>query len=566
MSPLFIIFGILAIIIPVGLCIFYKNKIDELTTDNSILKKRYDTLEERFNAEDANDTSATASAWEFIQRVGRNHQFEVHEMKSGDDWVEFSFSYQDGAFTGYAGTKDHELTLHYPCYFGIKRTPESFEKVRTLCQRATREFRFIKVLYTYHEQSNELDMHFLIEVPNVSEEAFMDYLKRCFSKADIIRQTLNGGHMSTEVESQDFARQERMLVDAEMQHKSKTRKQKNPLAPEPNHGTLREYIAYLFNGEDVEDMLALRIQDSKTTKYIRERDIIANFDILGAVVKGAGEEAEFADFEPVVLTLDAVKNHYVITLHPLKSRKDYLSVRMTAVCTPHEFLQDYVPNATYEPQAISMLLCYVKTELPAIEEDDEELPTTSNSKQVYHGRQLMQQNYFAQAISVLTPINKQLRANYFKLSKKDQDLYFSTCYYLGFCYTDLHLYEKAHYYLSTAQDCNRFDYSQEYINCLAECHDPRVFKAIDDEIQATRAQLDQIDKDEDRGSEEMMSHRERLVDYYAFLQRRRGYSQINFGYLDDAADTFKHLLEHEGSREYAEHELKYIETLKKQKK
>ena len=53
---------------------------------------------------------------------------------------------------------------------------------------------------------------------------------------------------------------------------------------------------------------------------------------------------------------------------------------------------------------------------------------------------------------------------------------------------------------------------------------------------------------------------------YDFLQRRRGYSQINFGYLDEAADTFKHLLDHEGSREYAELELEYIETLKKQQK
>lgn len=63
-----------------------------------------------------------------------------------------------------------------------------------------------------------------------------------------------------------------------------------------------------------------------------------------------------------------------------------------------------------------------------------------------------------------------------------------------------------------------------------------------------------------------VAHRERLVDYYAFLQRRLGYSQINFGYLDDAESTFKDLLEHEKSRDYAEHELQYIESLRKQKK
>ena len=51
MSPLFVIFGILAIIIPIGLSVYFKNQVDSLTTDNSILKKRNDTLEERFNAE-----------------------------------------------------------------------------------------------------------------------------------------------------------------------------------------------------------------------------------------------------------------------------------------------------------------------------------------------------------------------------------------------------------------------------------------------------------------------------------------------------------------------------------
>ena len=61
----------------------------------------------------------------------------------------------------------------------------------------------------------------------------------------------------------------------------------------------------------------------------------------------------------------------------------------------------------------------------------------------------------------------------------------------------------------------------------------------------------------------MQEHRDQLIDYMAFLRRRRGYAQINFGYLDDAKETFESLLNHEGSREYAEQEIAYIETLKK---
>lgn len=564
MSPLFVIFGILAIIIPVGLCIFYKNKIEDLTTDNGILKKRNETLEERFNAEDAAGTiqEVSMNAYDFLKAMGQRNQFEIEELDRNENWITSAFSYQGGNFVCFTGVGNDEFLLQFRGVIELTYTPANYEKVRTACLRFTEHYRYTKFFHSYDDKENQLAVHIAIETIHPTEAAFMHYIHLCFRLASEIREYLEKGDVKSEEERMDDMRDLRMLVDAEMKHEAKALKVRKPDTKAPNHGTLNEYLSYLFQGEQMEDLLLLRIQTSADIEEIRQRDKIAAFDILSCAVRDDENGVQFTSYEPVVLTLDAVANHYVFTLHPLKSGQEFMTVRMTAVCTPHEFLQNYVPNATYEPEAISMLLCYVKTELPALEGDDVETPTTSNAKQFNHGRQLMQQNCFVQAIAVLTPINKQLRANFFKLSKKEQELYFSTCYYLGFCYTDLHLYEKAHYYLSTAHDCNRFDYSQEYINCLAEGRDPRIFNVIDEEVQATRNQLDQIDKDEDRGSEEMMSHREHLVNYYAFLQRRRGYSQINFGYLDEAADTFKHLLDHEGSREYAEHELKYIETLK----
>lgn len=569
MSPLFVIFGITAIVVPVLLCIIYKNRIEHLTTDNKTLKDRNELLEMRFKMEQAEEeaNALIENGWDLINSFAEQFQFQLTELQRTSDRVTFMFKYQDGLFTGNAGIQgqDFEIMLDHLCYAGWPYTSENFEKVRTVCHNMSKECRFAKYIYTFDEKQSQFDIHLIVEMLHPTSEQFQDQLRKCFVREHAVHDYL-WNSTTTEEQRLDFRRSERMLIDAEMQHEAAVLHEKKPHAKDPNHGTLSEYLSYIFNGEDVEDMLALRVQTPKNTEYIRQRDQIASFDILSAVVKGSGEQAEFISHEPIVLTLDATANHYVFTLHPLKSRKDYLTVRMTAVCTPHEFLQSYVPNATYEPQAISMLLCYVKTELPDIEDDEDDYPTTSRTKQVRHGRQLMQQKFYAQAIAVLTPINRQLKAKFFNLTRRDQELFFSTCYYLGFCYTDLHQYEKAYYYLSTAHDCNRFDYTQEYINCLAECHDPRVFNAIEAELNDTTHQLDEMDKDEDRGTEEQLSYRRRLIDYYAFLQRRRGYSQINFGYLDEATDTFKHLLDHEDSREYAENELKYIETLKNQKK
>ncbi len=566
MSPFIVIGCILAIAALTGLCFYYRNRIDNLSISNGILKRRNDTLEEKFEAMDALPVRKAINAQDFLLEMGRKHQFKVEEINRDDLWITNVFTYQGGRFVCFTGANDSELMLYFRRMAVLPYTPENYEKVRTICSRMTDNYRHGKVVYEYNDAENKLYIETRIGTIYPTEEAFMYFLDFSFEVRAQLERELNSSEQMTEEEYLDQRREEWMLISSEQAHEATVIKERKPHTTEPNHGTLGEYLSYLFNGEKTEDLLSLRIQTAQGITQICQRDRIAKFDVLGSAVTGVGEDAQFASDEPVVLTVDAVTNNYIFTLHPIKACKEFLTVRMTAVCTPHEFLQDYVPDATYEPQAVSLLLCYVKTELPEVKDEDApEQPTISISKQVRHGRKLMQQNCYLQAIAVLTPVNKQLKSRYFNLKDKEKDLYFSTCYYLGFCYTDLRLYEKAFYYLHIANGCNRFDYSQEYINCLAECRDIRVFNVLDKELEAIKKLIDEIDQSDDRGTEKMVEHREQLVNYYAFLQRRRGYSQINFGYLDDAEQTFKHLLDHEGSRKYAERELQYIETLKNNK-
>lgn len=318
-----------------------------------------------------------------------------------------------------------------------------------------------------------------------------------------------------------------------------------------------------------EDLLSLTVQNANGTTTIRQRDEIAKYDLLSAAIDTSGEVAHFVDnkeFSSSVLTIDTVRNHYVFTLHPLEDKKDVMSVRMTAVCTPHEFVQDYVPDSTYIPEAISMLLCYVKTELPT--EDTEELlelPKTNMGAQIRHGHQLMEQRCCLQAIAVLSPIFNRLKTQVYELSEKDKNTFLLVGYYIGFCYTELHIYDKAFYYLEFAhRSGNRFDFSTEYINCLANGNDPRVFYTIEEELKAAEKEIERIDKDEDNGTEQMVQQRQKIVSYTLFLLRRKGYSQINFGYLDAAEETFKGLLDNEECHDYAQNELEYITRLRLQ--
>lgn len=50
-----------------------------------------------------------------------------------------------------------------------------------------------------------------------------------------------------------------------------------------------------------------------------------------------------------------------------------------------------------------------------------------------------------------------------------------------------------------------------------------------------------------------------------FLRRRRAYTFVDMGRLDDAEEAFKEMLNEDANKEYAKGELEYIQELKKRK-
>ncbi len=500
-----------------------------------------------------------------LQEVGRKHQFRVEEIKRDDNWITCSIRYQDQFFISYCSTDTDEILIEAPAGHPIPYSQKNFDMVRTICHKLTSESRYAKFVYQYDQERNQFYIRINLELLLPDEQTIMSQLRNYFRCAQELKDALHNPPGSA-IELFDSLRDVRMLTDAELMHERDIFQAIHPHAFEPNNGTLREYISYLFNGEQVADLLSLTIQNADGTSVITQRDKIAGFNLLSAIVEGEGENAHFRGTTPAVLTIDAVTNHYVFTLHPLESNQAMLSVRMTAVCTPHEYLQDYVPDAIYVPEAVSMRLGYVRDELPPSEhEDDAERPACNFDKQMRHGHELMQQEYYLQAITVLTPLFRKLMPKFFLLNDRKNQQFFSLCYDLGFCYTELRQFEKAFYYLDLVRHHGRFDYSEEYFNCLVNGGDVRSYRDLRSEMDDICKQINDIDDDEDCGTEEMIERREGLVNYHAFLQRRLGIAEIHFGDLTLAERTFTQLLKHEPSHEYAEQKLKYIEQLREKK-
>ena len=125
---------------------------------------------------------------------------------------------------------------------------------------------------------------------------------------------------------------------------------------------------------------------------------------------------------------------------------------------------------------------------------DEIQKKPDNIKAVYdYGHQLVLEKRFTEAVIALTPLFNSIRHSFFNSSEEHMRLFFDLCYDLGYCYTDLHQYEMAFYYLSLAHLQNRIDYAMEYFNRLCNGEDIRVFKELNEEKETVEKLVREID-------------------------------------------------------------------------
>ena len=123
---------------------------------------------------------------------------------------------------------------------------------------------------------------------------------------------------------------------------------------------------------------------------------------------------------------------------------------------------------------------------------------------------------------------------------------------IGYCYAEMGLYEKALFFLEIVRPLNNIRYNIEYINCLANSRDIRAINTIHNELN----QLAQLKESEITDG---------IIFYHNFLRRRRAYTFVDMGRLDDAEEAFKEMLNEDANKEYANGELEYIQELKKLK-
>lgn len=182
MSTTFIVLCVFAFVGMLCVIIYYAHKVDQLTTDNGILKHRNETLEERFSQEEQ-ATIAPAQRMtgvETLQTFAQAHQVQLEEATDfeDDDWELYRFTYQDGYFHSFVSKTSDEILIRYAHFYDLPYSNEAYIRILRLCDDFTSNRRYVKL--TYSAETNDMGeqsihLHLYYEMIGLSQ-AGLEYL------------------------------------------------------------------------------------------------------------------------------------------------------------------------------------------------------------------------------------------------------------------------------------------------------------------------------------------------------------------------------------------------------
>ena len=169
---------------------------------------------------------------------------------------------------------------------------------------------------------------------------------------------------------------------------------------------------------------------------------------------------------------------------------------------------------------------------------------------LYWGKKYYNKQCYFQALYHFNRVFENLKSQCKSWNGEMCALYEEICYLVGFIYTDMKMYDRAFYYLWSAQVNGKISGMQEYINCLCNMKDVSVKGYIRSKAKEV---TDLMNKDEGG---------ERLLPLYNFLRRRYAYALIDPDELDEAEEMLNEMIANEQDLEFAKGELEYIKAIK----
>lgn len=511
-----------------------------------------------------------------------NCKFKVDEP-DGENFRRYYFDFQSGHFLAFIYKEQEGVEVLFPRMFDT-----SFDRlsiVRSTCNRANTLSLHFKHCYNIDEEENVVNVSISFFQDVVVPEIFKSTLERCFSaQRDFVEayRNANGNAQALKVDDieHNWAQNNRETF---LLRQQEFLQQDRALQWRPNdtvHLTLRQFVSRLLERPDVALGTVQVIAGGKMTERTEGADSI---DLSSILIAGEGMEAKFTHDSATVIvhvTVPEAKGEgerlLVLAMRQQGRDDKTLYYRVSACFEARPISRRNSLHSQHDvmPRAIAVLVARdLTTDLKRQQEfefmwhdaqdkimEGKAAELTSEQRLVYDvtdanigfclywGRHHMNQKCYYQALLYFENAFNALRLQFHNMDKALKKTFFDICYFIGFCYCDLGLYYKAFYYLDLVADIGRIDYAMEYINALANSCDLRVFSEIDNVVSDISQQYDLSDEDIP----------DKIQNFMNFLNRRKGYSWINFGELGYAEKIFKGMLTDPENRDYAISELAYI--------
>ena len=541
-------------------------------------------------------------------------QWEIQENKQVPGEADYVFSFQQGRFRLVANAHHTFVHIHFPYFSEVPLT--QIDNLRFACNYFNLKLGDFIAYYTINPKEEAINTHLVFNFRLADNDKRQSYelgsmLQHTFEMSRLFRQTFHSisesGNSDLEENSALSLRERYLSSELELWHQ-------HPKLTWRDNSTAQHTIAQLFH-TFYEDESSIRFHglqtmqtqwsktiydasDDATSTEIaasissRPREIalssheeISNFVLLDALGDG-GNVDDSAILSPVTLQVLATvgeleEKTFVIHLD-VESRvenSDYVSVLfieptspLSPVCSEtsmaemrknltHRFLmvRDHVEH---EQREAEFRYQWQETQ-DALRRGDkltEEQRFMGMSVvpnvgfNLYWGRRYFNAKRFYEALQHLENAYRVLNVNFEGLNKAAREHFYEICYFIGFCYAELKLYERAYFYLDIVYPQNSVRYASEYVNLLVNTKDFRALATIERLIKNIEQEVARLEADE--------KEEDGLQAFFRFLQRRKGYVLIDQHKLDDAEAIFQALLDFPDSEKQAIDELMYIEQLR----
>ena len=541
-------------------------------------------------------------------------QWEIQENEQVPGEADYVFSFQQGRFRLVANAHHTFVHIHFPYFSEVPLT--QIDNLRFACNDFNLKQGDFKAYYTINPKEEAINTHLVFNFRLADNDKRQSYelgsmLQHTFEMSRLFRQTFHSisesGNSDLEENSALSLRERYLSSELELWHQ-------HPKLTWRDNSTAQHTIAQLFH-TFYEDEISIRFHglqtmetqwsktiydasDDATSTEIaasissRPREIalssheeISNFVLLDALGDG-GNVDDSAILSPVTLQVLATvgeleEKTFVIHLD-VESRvenSDYVSVLFIEPTSPlspvnsetsmaemrknltHRFLmvRDHVEH---EQREAEFRYQWQETQ-DALRRGDkltEEQRFMGMSVvpnvgfNLYWGRRYFNAKRFYEALQHLENAYRVLNVNFEGLNKAAREHFYEVCYFIGFCYAELKLYERAYFYLDIVYPQNSVRYASEYVNLLVNTKDFRALATIERLIKNIEQEVARLEADE--------KEEDGLQAFFRFLQRRKGYVLIDQHKLDDAEAIFQALLDFPDSEKQAIDELMYIEQLR----